>query len=108
MGVAKMEVKSKAMPFVKITLKQVPDKALWEVFDEDNKKLAVVSSFVNNRKVLPTKEQLQIHARAQGSPLRFSAVAPLLREWRQKLLDACQATEWTITDAYSKAHTGTV
>lgn len=102
------EKKSKEKPFIKILINTVPEKALWEVFEDDDPKLAAVCSFVAEKKVLPTKEQLQKHASAVGCKLPFSAVAPLLKDWRARLLNASVGNKWGITDTYGTLFNGQV
>merc|ERR1712176_486879 len=47
---------------------------------------------------VPTKEQLQMFAKKLGTPLKYSEVAPLVRNFRKVLLDALAGMQVTALD----------
>merc|ERR1712136_514185 len=60
----------------------------------------VARQYVGTNKRLPTKEQLQSFAKAQGTPLKFSDVGPLHKTLRAKMLDSAKGTQVIVEDAY--------
>jgi len=90
----------------KVTLLGAPTKAVWEFFDIEDAKLTVARQYVGTNKRLPTKEQLQSFAKAQGTPLKFSDVGPLHKTLRAKILDSAKDTQVIVEDAYGEGTTG--
>jgi hypothetical protein len=90
----------------KVTLLGAPTKAVWEFFDIEDAKLTVARQYVGTNKRLPTKEQLQSFAKAQGTPLKFSDVGPLHKTLRAKMLDSAKDTQVIVEDAYGDGTTG--
>lgn len=92
----------------KLMLEVSPAKAVWEVLEDDNAKLTLLRKNVTATKKFPTKEQLQAYAKSVGMPLKFSEVAPLLKEFRLKLINAFIETQVSVTDTYNKTEKGTL
>merc|ERR1712136_479181 len=90
----------------KVTLLGAPTKAVWEFFDIEDAKLTVARQYVGTNKRLPTKEQLQSFAKAQGTPLKFSDVGPLHKTLRAKMLASAKDTQVIVEDAYGDGTTG--
>merc|ERR1719491_1048181 len=63
---------------------------------------------VASTKRFPTKEQLQSFAKKEGITLKFSEVAPLIAEFRTKLMDAFVEKKVTVSDPFNTATTGTL
>lgn len=90
----------------KLELVASPEKAVWEVFDDDNVQMMLVRGFIASKRRLPTKEQLQSFAREQGKQLPYSAVAPLVKEFRSKMLDSVVNLQVLVTDTYGVSTSG--
>lgn len=102
------EVKAEARTLSRILLSTPPDEAVWEVFPDDDDKLNIVRGFVSTNKKLPTNSQLQQAAKAAGKTLSYSAVAPLIKDFRTKCLNALVDSEILVTDTYGKDVTATM
>jgi len=72
---------------IKLTLEGEPEKAAWEIWDDDNQSFIMMRRFMSERKIAPTREQLQAFARVHEVKLSYAEVAPLMIEFRKKLLD---------------------
>jgi len=99
---------AREMSCSKVLLDEPVDKAVWEVFEDDDARLNVVRKNVARLGKLPVKEQLQNFARSEGQPLKFSEVAPLLKDFRTRLLNAHIEHKVTVTDIYSTEYSGTL
>lgn len=73
-----------------------------------NNKFALLRGFIAEKSKLPTKEQLQMMATNKGMPLKYSEVAPLVKEFTQKWLDTSIGLQIEAVDATRKKHTGTL
>lgn len=87
-GGDKVDMKAQKKVLTKVSFQSVPAQAVWEIFDPDDTKLGLARRFTSSRKLLPTREQLQNWARSQGEQLKFSEVAPVVKNFRTKLLEA--------------------
>jgi len=92
----------------KLTLINLPRKARWEVWQDEDSKSKLVCSQTAEAKRLPTEEQIQAYATSKGARLKYSEVAPLARGFRSKLLDAVVQTQVTVVDKYEKETGGTL
>lgn len=90
------DVRSEEKTLSRLVLRIPPSGSVRDVFKEDNAAL----KFVATQKRLPTTSQLQAFAKNAGTPLKYSEVAPLLKEFRNALLDAAKNTEVTVADAF--------
>lgn len=59
-----------------------------------------VRGFVVAHHKFPTPSQLQNYAKANGSPLKYSEVAPAVRDFRAAVLDVAKGTKVTVADAF--------
>uniref|UniRef100_A0A7S4UC93 Uncharacterized protein n=1 Tax=Alexandrium monilatum TaxID=311494 RepID=A0A7S4UC93_9DINO len=85
----------------RLVLQQPPSVSVSEVFNEDaHPNNVVFRSFVSNQKRLPTMSQLQNYARNSGTSLKYSTVAPLIKECRSRLLDAAVNKEVIVADIF--------
>lgn len=99
-GLTEDEIKAEDRTLSKLTLTNFPDKAVWEVFEDDDKHLRLARSFVHANKRLPTKEQLQNYGKSVGQPLAYSAVAPLIKDFRTKLMNSVVGHFVSVEDSY--------
>lgn len=90
----------------RIILEEVPGRAVWEIFDTEEGHSWVICNGVATTKRFPTREQVQAMAREAGVQLKFSEVAPLLRDFRKKLIDAIIDTRVTAADQYQVESSG--
>lgn len=65
-----------------------------------------VQGFVVAHRKFPTPSQLQNYAKGNGSPLKYSEVAPALRDYRAACLNVAKGTEVTVADAFEVDVTG--
>jgi len=102
-------IRPKDMPLLsKLLLPEPPEQPAYEVFEDDNTKYNLIRRAVAETRRLPTKEQLQIFAKKEGLPLKFSEVAPLIANFRKKLLDAFVEKKVTIVSGHTDSYTGTL
>eukprot|EP00929_Paragymnodinium_shiwhaense_P037631 TRINITY_DN20012_c0_g2_i1.p1 TRINITY_DN20012_c0_g2~~TRINITY_DN20012_c0_g2_i1.p1 ORF type:complete len:1125 (-),score=293.13 TRINITY_DN20012_c0_g2_i1:277-3651(-) len=94
------ELKAEEKTLQKLRLDTPPGRAAWEVFDDDDEKFWVTRNSTCSSGKVPTKEQLQAFAKTAGKPLKFSEVAPLLKEFKTKLLNSFLETPVMVTDIY--------
>merc|ERR1712083_191835 len=76
--------------------------------DGDEQLTTLVRKNMGEMKKLPTKEQLQAFAKKEGKPIKYSEVAPLLKSFRTKLLNAFLESRVTVVDTYGTATVGTL
>mmetsp|Transcript_43475 Transcript_43475/g.81642 ORF Transcript_43475/g.81642 Transcript_43475/m.81642 type:complete len:1130 (+) Transcript_43475:102-3491(+) len=100
------DVAAEEKPLSKIMLMAPPEKAVWEVFEDDDEKFSLVRSYMAKNKTFPKKEQLQSFARSSGKPLKYSEVAPLVKDFQTRLFNAAVGTEVTATDTYGSEFVG--
>jgi len=95
-----LEVAAVEKPLARVKLEiKPPTKAAWEIFDDDNGEVALVRLFIADRKAMPTKDQLQKFTSSQyNKALKYKVIAPLIRDCRQKLLDAFVNREVTLLE----------
>jgi len=76
--------------FSSLLLTEAPaDKKVEEVFPQgDDSTMALARKFTAEKRKICTKEQLQVYAKKQGKPVKYSEVAPLLRQFRQALMNS--------------------
>lgn len=86
----------------------VPEDGSWEVFDNENQNMNVVRNYVAEHKSLPTNQQLQSAAKANGISLKYNEVAPLIKDFRTKLLNTSTTQKIELTDTYGKLVIGTL
>jgi hypothetical protein len=90
----------------RIILRKAPDQAMWEIFDPENVQLTLAREFTAKKKMMPSKEQLQANAREAGKPLKYAEVAPLVVDFRKKLLDAVTHCQIAAYDDYETEEWG--
>jgi len=73
----------------KVLLTDVPDKAVWEIFDDSDTQYRVLRKFMHEKKLMPTREQVQAYAKKEGETISFGKVAPLLKEFRSMIMTHC-------------------
>jgi hypothetical protein len=101
------ELAPEEKPLSRVILTNAPDKKLSEVFGQDER-VALVRKHIFENKVLPKHEVMQAWAKAQGKPLPYSAVKPLLEDVRSRLLDAAKNQTVGVWDAYGAEFSGTM
>jgi len=84
----------------RLVLKLPPSKSVTEVFAKASEHIGVFLSFVAAHKELPTGTQLQAAAKNKGTPLKYSQVAPLIKECRGFMLDGAVNTNVTVADDF--------
>jgi len=85
----------------RLVLREPPARGVEEVFAEDaGPGSSVFRGFVANQKRLPTMSQLQNYAKNSGNTLKYSTVAPLIRDCRSRLLNAAANTQVTVADIF--------
>eukprot|EP00927_Polykrikos_kofoidii_P042272 TRINITY_DN36141_c0_g1_i1.p1 TRINITY_DN36141_c0_g1~~TRINITY_DN36141_c0_g1_i1.p1 ORF type:complete len:1188 (+),score=237.35 TRINITY_DN36141_c0_g1_i1:511-3564(+) len=84
----------------RVVLQQAPKTTADKVFAEASEHSSVFRSFVARQRRLPTGSQLQSYARNEGTPIKYSTVAPLIKECRSRILDAVVDTTVVIRDTF--------
>mmetsp|Transcript_28753 Transcript_28753/g.79189 ORF Transcript_28753/g.79189 Transcript_28753/m.79189 type:complete len:1154 (-) Transcript_28753:131-3592(-) len=96
----------------KVTFVLAPQKARWESFPDDNAPLKVACLHVANEKGIADprqfKSKLQAFARSKGVNLKFSEVAPLIKDFNTKFFAAFQGVQVQITDDKNVVTNGTL
>jgi len=92
----------------KVLLEIPPDAAAYDIYEDDNEKITLLRKTLAANKKMPTKEQLQGYAKKEGIALKFAEVAPLLVEFRQKLLDAFVEKKIKVCDPFGTETEGTL
>jgi len=92
----------------RVLLVDPPEKASWEVFEDDDPKMTLMRNNISQSKKFPTKEQLQQAAKKAGLTLKFSEVAPLIDGFRVKLLDVFVERKITVFDPFGSDTVGTL
>jgi len=100
------EVTAQEKPISRMVIESVPDTPAEEVFNDAGEQTLLVRAYLQNSKRFPTREQLQSFAKSQGKPLPYSAVAPLAKSFRAKLLDAAVGCQVEVFDVYGAGFTG--
>lgn len=100
-------VAAEQKPLATLSLVAPPDdSSSWEVFDNENSKMNLVRGQVASTKRLPNSTQLQSYARSQSQSLKYSEVAPLIKEFRKILMDAVVGSDVTVQDIYGSEFSG--
>jgi len=94
------QVVAQEKPLSRLMLSGLPDKAMWEVFEDNDERAALIRGYVADAKRLPTKEQIQSFARGQGKPIPYSAVATVFKDFRAKLVGAAVGSQVVVYDVY--------
>lgn len=79
---------------------RVPPAAAAEGLFESSPPHLAFRGFVAQNKRLPNATQLQNFARNKGTSMKYSEVAPTLKECRRLMLDAAKSTEVTVADIF--------
>merc|ERR1740123_1479132 len=64
----------------RVLLEGTPDKAVWEIFEDDDVKFKLLRQFVSKVKRLPTREQMQSFAKAAKETIASAQVVLGLKE----------------------------
>lgn len=75
------------------------DKSSFEVFHADNELLSKAKEYMVEKREVPNAQAFHRHMNNVGCPVVFSAVAPLLRDLRQKLFDSSKGHEIFCADS---------
>eukprot|EP00928_Gymnodinium_smaydae_P000043 TRINITY_DN1001_c1_g2_i1.p1 TRINITY_DN1001_c1_g2~~TRINITY_DN1001_c1_g2_i1.p1 ORF type:complete len:1220 (+),score=312.57 TRINITY_DN1001_c1_g2_i1:100-3759(+) len=94
-GGDKMVAEEKEMK--KVRLAAEPTQAVWEVFPDDDEKLKVCRQCVVNSGRLPNGSELQGFARGKNLSLKYNEVAPLLKDFTDKLVKSMIGAEVEVT-----------
>jgi len=101
------EMTAQNKQFKRLLMTEHPDKESWEVFEDDDEREKLCRTFMaTSPHKLPTKEQLQAYARNQGKPLPYSSVAPLVKEFRKKLVSSIMNCQVKVMDVYGAEFEG--
>lgn len=76
-----------------------PPVAAWDVFADDDEYMTVARMFAADRMVCPTAQQFQAAVKAAGKSIAFSKVAPVLNDFRTKLLDSFKTIQVAVKDS---------
>lgn len=91
---------------VRCIWEQVPEKAVWEVLDDDNAKINLARKYTCSRRQLPNRQHLQAWAKSQGEPLKYSEVAPLVKQFNAMFTDAMLGMPIKCQDNVNKTYEG--
>merc|ERR1712137_1466976 len=101
-----------AVTATKVTLKFVVlndppgDKVCTDVFPDTDEKMSKVRAFLAAEKSVPDSTMLQTYMKANGCPLKFSEVGPILKDIRRKLLDCATGNDVQCTDSAGRETIG--
>lgn len=84
----------------RLNLRIPPQAVATEVFADNSPPHLAFRGFVAQQKRLPNATQLQSYARNGGVPLKYSEVAPTLKDCRARMLDAAVNTQVTVADIF--------
>lgn len=93
-------------PLQALILCNPPSKAAWDVFADDDEYLTIVRKFAADHKACPTAQQLQSAVKGAGKSIAFSKVAPLLNDFRTKLIDSFKTIQVKAKDTANVEHQG--
>jgi hypothetical protein len=82
----------------RLVLSHPPEKAVWDVFADDDPKMSMTRLFAATNKTLPTRDTLKRFATSQGVSLPFSGIAPLVKEFSAKLMTSAIGTKVKVED----------
>lgn len=74
-------------PLVQLILTKPNEGSVSDFYPDDTDNTMIIRRFIAEKGKAPTKEQLQVFAKKQERPLKYSEVAPLLRNFRRTLLE---------------------
>lgn len=69
-------------------LKQPPDVAPWEIFDEDDSCVHYIRTYVGQHAQVPSKDKLQKFCKANGINLQYKVIAKVIVQFRKILISA--------------------
>jgi len=85
----------------RLVLQEAPSVPVSEIFHQDtNPNNPVFRRFVSEQKRIPTMSQLQNFAKNSGNALKYSTVAPLIKECRSRLLEAAVNKQVKVADIF--------
>jgi hypothetical protein len=99
-------VKAVNKPLQNLVLTTPPTVAAWDVFPDDDEFMTVARSFTADKKACPTAQQFQGAVKAAGKSIGFSKVAPVLNDFRTKLLDSFKTLRVTVKDSSLMSYDG--
>jgi hypothetical protein len=104
------EVQAEDRTLGSIMLKVPPEMTAAEVFAgaAAENEVMVIRHFLEKEKRLPTTAQLQAFGSSNKTPLKYSTVAPLIKECRGRMLDAAKTKEIEVTDTWQVDSVGTL
>eukprot|EP00811_Abedinium_folium_P036388 NODE_90_length_3745_cov_5.849917.p1 GENE.NODE_90_length_3745_cov_5.849917~~NODE_90_length_3745_cov_5.849917.p1 ORF type:complete len:712 (-),score=142.63 NODE_90_length_3745_cov_5.849917:536-2671(-) len=102
------ETPSTEKPLGGLMLSNVPEESSWELFDDADARVTVLRNFIADQCKMPTNQQLQIASKAAGLSLKFSEFAPLIKDFRSKLLSTSLNHVIECADAYGSRYPGTL
>lgn len=91
---------------VKLCLEGEPEKAIWELFEDDDEASVLMRRFMSERKVMPTRDQLLSYARAKEVTLKFAQVSTLMHAFRKTLLDNMIGITVSCVDEQQNTYSG--
>eukprot|EP00928_Gymnodinium_smaydae_P080663 TRINITY_DN64315_c0_g1_i1.p1 TRINITY_DN64315_c0_g1~~TRINITY_DN64315_c0_g1_i1.p1 ORF type:complete len:1045 (+),score=246.64 TRINITY_DN64315_c0_g1_i1:64-3135(+) len=93
------DLKAEDKALSRLLLRRPPSQPVAEFFPEENGN-KLFRGFVAEQKRIPTSSQMQSYAKNSGSPLKYSMVAPLIKECRARIMDAAINTDVMVADAW--------
>mmetsp|Transcript_94151 Transcript_94151/g.263037 ORF Transcript_94151/g.263037 Transcript_94151/m.263037 type:complete len:1162 (+) Transcript_94151:119-3604(+) len=103
------EVTAEEKRMSRLILRDAPARPAAEVFGDDVR-LGLVRKHVAEKGIIPASQALQAWAKGQGTSIPYSAVKPLLEDFRTKLLNAtieCQQ-QVSVQDVYGAEFSGSL
>lgn len=103
------EVTAEEKKMSRLLLKDAPAKPASEVFGDDER-LGLVRKHIAEKGMLPASQALQAWAKGQGTSIPYSAVKPLLEDFRTKLLNATieRQQQVSVQDMYGAEFSGSL
>jgi len=102
------EVPATKRSLVKLILEGEPEKAAWEIFDDDNVGFKIMRKFMSEKRIAPTREQLQAFGRVNEVQLTYAQAAPLMVDFRKKLLQNMVGCTVTCMDEQQHSEKGSL
>jgi len=101
------EVAAEEKRMSRLILNDAPAKPAAEVFGDDGR-LGLVRKHIAEKGILPAHQAMLAWAKGQGTPLPYSAVKPLLEDFRTKLLNAIieRQLQVSVQDQYGAEFSG--
>jgi hypothetical protein len=91
-------------PCVSLVLTSPPSMAAWDVFPDDDDYLTVARKYTADHKACPSAQQLQAAVKAAGKTIGYAQVAPLLNNFRTKLINAFKTLQVTVKESAVVMH----